>query len=153
MKIAVLSPHAKLSADTLKSRRWMYGVLAGFLILAVSFGLIISRSLQNQMGGFLDAARRVGGGDFTAEVPTHGNDEFALLGVEFNKMAGLLQDRMHDLSNERARLQEAMRTIGETFASNLDREALLEIVVRAAVDGVDADAGRGGGRPPGPGRF
>ena len=34
-----------------------------------------------------------------------------------------------------------MRRIGETFASNLDRDALLEIVVRTAVDGVGADGG------------
>jgi diguanylate cyclase (GGDEF)-like protein len=40
-----------------------------------------------------------------------------------------------------------MRRIGETFASNLDREALLEIVVRTAVDGVGADAGRASVRP------
>jgi diguanylate cyclase (GGDEF)-like protein len=80
-------------------------------------------------------------------VPTEGNDEFAALGVEFNKMSLQLQDRLSDLRAERARLQTAMRTIGETFASNLDREALLEIVVRAAVDGVDADAGRASVRP------
>jgi len=35
-----------------------------------------------------------------------------------------------------------MRRTGETFASNLDRDALLEIVVRTAVDGVEAEAGR-----------
>jgi diguanylate cyclase (GGDEF)-like protein len=62
-------------------------------------------------------------------------------------MSRQLQDRLQDLRSERARLQTAMRTIGETFASNLDREALLEIVVRAAVDGVDADAGRASVRP------
>jgi diguanylate cyclase (GGDEF)-like protein len=35
-----------------------------------------------------------------------------------------------------------MRRIGEAFASNLDRDGLLEIVVRASVDGVAADGGR-----------
>ena len=38
--------------------------------------------------------------------------------------------------------ESAMQRIGETFASNLDRDALLEIVVRTAVDGVAAEAGR-----------
>src|ERR687885_346263 len=65
-----------------------------------------------------------------------------MLGAEFNKMSAQLQERLEELSRERARLQEAMRRIGETFASNLDREGLLEIVVKTAVDGVGAEAGR-----------
>jgi len=40
-----------------------------------------------------------------------------------------------------------MPRMGETFASNLARAALLEIVVRAAVDGVGAAAGRASVRP------
>jgi diguanylate cyclase (GGDEF)-like protein len=35
-----------------------------------------------------------------------------------------------------------MRRLGEAVAANLDRDALLELVVRTAVDGVGADAGR-----------
>jgi diguanylate cyclase (GGDEF)-like protein len=35
-----------------------------------------------------------------------------------------------------------MRRLGEAVASNLDRDALLELVVRTAVDGLAADAGR-----------
>src|SRR5204862_7000195 len=56
--------------------------------------------------------------------------------------AGQLEEREEDLRQERVRLENAMRRIGETFASNLDRDALLEIVVRTAVDGVAAEAGR-----------
>ena len=58
-----------------------------------------------------------------------------------------LEDRLEELNQERAGLQMAMRRIGETFASNLDREALLEIVVGTAVDGIKADAGRASVRP------
>src|SRR3954447_7249708 len=147
VKVAVFAPRTALKASVRKKRALAVGGIAVFLLLAVGFGLIISRALQSQMGRFLEAARRLGSGDFSASVPTEGNDEFAMLGVEFNKMSRQLQDRLQDLRSERARLQTAMRTIGETFASNLDREALLEIVVRAAVDGVDADAGRASVRP------
>jgi diguanylate cyclase (GGDEF)-like protein len=70
-----------------------------------------------------------------------------MLGEEFNAMSRQLEDRLADLNRERGRLQVAMTRIGETFASNLDREALLEIVVRAAVDGVGAEAGRALVRP------
>jgi diguanylate cyclase (GGDEF)-like protein len=142
VKVALFANRAALT-DKVQARRTQALIaVALFFVVALLSGLLISRSLQSQMGRFLLAARRVGSGDFSEPVPVEGNDEFAQLGVEFNKMSGQLQDRLQDLRSERGRLQEAMRTIGKTFASNLDREALLEIVVEATVDGVDADAGR-----------
>jgi len=147
VKVDLFASRATLQESVREKRAVAVGGILLFLLLAMGFGLLISRTLQSQMGSFLGAARRLGSGDFSAKVPTDGNDEFALLGVEFNKMSVQLQDRLEDLKQERVRLQTAMRTIGETFASNLDREALLEIVVRAAVDGVDADAGRASVRP------
>ena len=100
---------------------------------------------------FLEAARKLAGGDFSAKVPTVGRDEFAALGEEFNKMSGELERRLAELAQERERVQYSMRRLGEAVASKLDRDALLEIVVRTAVDGVAADAGprrasRGGDR-------
>jgi diguanylate cyclase (GGDEF)-like protein len=147
IKIAVLSPRPGLSENVRKWRLLAAVLLVGFLLLAITFGLVVSRSLQSQMGSFLEAARRLREGDYATQVPTHGNDEFAALGAEFNAMSVQLQDRLRELNQERGRLKEAMRRIGETFASNLDREALLEIVVRTAVDGVGADAGRASVRP------
>src|SRR4051794_23438848 len=118
------------------------GILLGFLVLALTFALAVSRSLQAQIGAFLQAARRLGGGDFSTDVPTPGRDEFAELGGEFNKMSRELEARLEDLRLQRARLESSMRRIGESFASNLDRDALLEIVAGAAMDGVEAEGGR-----------
>jgi diguanylate cyclase (GGDEF)-like protein len=141
-KVAVLAPKA-MESDAVKNGRWLAGgILVGFLAFAFFFGVLVLRSLQRQIGAFLQAARRLGTGDFTVEVPTAGHDEFAALGDEFNKMSRELAERLEELNQERARLQEAMRRIGETFAANLDREGLLEIVVKTAVDGVNAEAGR-----------
>ena len=123
-------------APCAKGRLLAGGILAGFFVLAFTFALLVSRSLQRQIDSFLQAARRLGSGDFTIEVPTSGHDEFAALGEEFNKMSRQLEERLEELNQERARLQDAMRRIGETFAANLDREGLLEIVVKTAVDGV-----------------
>ncbi|MCW3040869.1 MAG: diguanylate cyclase, partial [Solirubrobacterales bacterium] len=50
--------------------------------------------------------------------------------------------KIAEVEAEQARLALAMRRIGETFASNLDRDALLEIVLRTAVDGAGATGGR-----------
>src|SRR4051794_22235337 len=51
-------------------------------------------------------------------------------------------ERLQALERERARLRVAVHRIGDAFASNLDLDALLQIVTRAGVDALDADAGR-----------
>ena len=117
-------------------------VLVAFLVMAFGFALLVSRSLQAQVQRLLDAAKRLGKGEFSIEVPTEGDDEFAALGSEFNAMARQLESRLEELQQERARLQEAIRRVGESFAKGLDRDALLEIVVQTAMDGVGADCGR-----------
>ena len=57
-------------------------------------------------------------------------------------MSRELERRLVELSQERGRVQDSMRRLGEAVAANLDRDALLELVVQTAVDGVGADAGR-----------
>ena len=117
-------------------------VLFAFLVCALAFALTAARSLQSQISRLLEAARKLGKGDFSVAVPTEGNDEFAALGREFNDMARELESRLEELGLERARLQETVRRVGESLGKGLDRDALLGIVVEAALDGVDADSGR-----------
>jgi diguanylate cyclase (GGDEF)-like protein len=118
------------------------GVLVGFLVLAIAFALTVSRTLQQEVQRLLVAAQRLGRGDFSVAVPAEGNDEFAALGKEFNDMARQLEGRLEELQRERARLQEAIRRVGESITRGLDRVGLLEIVVQTAVDGIGAAAGR-----------
>jgi diguanylate cyclase (GGDEF)-like protein len=134
-----------LTADastTSDNRTFAAVILFGFLLLAIACAVLVSRTLQREIARFLTAARKLGAGDFSAQVPTTGRDEFAALGDEFNKMSGELERRLAELTQERGRVQSSMRRLGEAVASNLDRDALLELVVRTAVDGVGADAGR-----------
>jgi diguanylate cyclase (GGDEF)-like protein len=116
--------------------------IAGFLILAFFFSLIASRALHGQLSRFLEAARRLGSGDFSATVPTEGHDEFALLGQEFNNMSEQLERRLGELEQERSRVRQSIRRIGEAFASGLDRDALLELALNTAMDATDAQRGR-----------
>jgi diguanylate cyclase (GGDEF)-like protein len=118
------------------------GVIVAFLALAFVFALIVSRTLQSEVQRLLFAAQRIGRGDFSVPVPAEGNDEFAALGKEFNKMATQLEHRLEELGRERGRLQDAIRRVGESFARGLDRVGVLEIVVQTAVDGVGGDCGR-----------
>jgi diguanylate cyclase (GGDEF)-like protein len=116
-------------------------ILVGFFALASFFIFILLRMLQGQVASMLEAARRIGRGDFSGEVPVEGNDELAGLAREFNKMSGQLSEQMTQLQRQREELDQSVRRIGEAFASGLDRTALLEIVIETALAAAEAEAG------------
>ena len=154
--VRLLLPDQDTADPTAAPSLFAAAAFVGFLALAFIFAVAVSRRLQSEIQRLLVAAQRLGGGDFSVEVPAEGNDEFAALGKEFNSMARQLEARLEELQRERARLQEAIRRVGESFSASLDRVGLLEIVVQTAVDGIGAvgrprhDARRGG--PPEGGR-
>jgi diguanylate cyclase (GGDEF)-like protein len=147
VEVTVLSNLSATSASLRSSRAVAIGFIIGFLVLALSFSLLASRALQAQLGRFLQAARRLAGGDFSSPIETEGHDEFAALGEEFNNMSTQLAHRLDELSQERVRLRESISRIGQTFASNLDRQALLELALKTAVDAVQGSCGRLSIRP------
>ena len=136
-----------------KSSAQVIAILAAALIAAFAFAITVSRSLQAQIQRLLEAARTLRLGNFGIEVPTEGNDEFAALGMEFNTMAQELEKKIDELDLERRRLREAIQRLGQSFAKGLERDAVLEIVVQTAVDGVGAEAGRAAVRTGAASRF
>jgi diguanylate cyclase (GGDEF)-like protein len=140
--VSVLSDVAATTGSLDEDRLLAAAFIAGFLVLAFFFTLLASRGLQAQVSRFLDAARRLGSGDFSSPVQTVGHDEFAALGEEFNSMSRQLQHRLDQLEEERARVRSSIRRIGDAFASGLDRDALLELALRTAMDATGADRGR-----------
>ena len=116
-------------------------ILVGFFALASVFIFFVLRMLQGQIASMLAAAKRIGGGDFSGEVPVEGNDELAGLAREFNLMSERLSDQMRQLQRQREELDQSVRRIGEAFAAGLDRSALLEIVIETALAAAQADAG------------
>jgi diguanylate cyclase (GGDEF)-like protein len=142
VKVTALSSLAATAASVTPSRVLAAAFIVAFLILALAFSLLASRALQDQLGRFLSAARRLAGGDFSSRIHTQGRDEFAALGEEFNNMSNELARRLEELTQERVRLREAIRRIGQTFASNLDRAALLDLALKTAIDATRAECGR-----------
>jgi diguanylate cyclase (GGDEF)-like protein len=147
--VTVLSSLATTDSSGTGSRVLAGAFIVAFLLLAFAFSVLASRGLQGQVSRFLQAARRLGSGDFSSPIRIDGRDEFAALGEEFNSMSSQLSHRLEELSQERVRLREAIRRIGQTFASNLDRPALLELALKTAIDAVQAGCGRVSTRPDG----
>jgi diguanylate cyclase (GGDEF)-like protein len=146
IEVSILSSLSS-TAGSLGSARLLAALfIAGFLVLAFFFSLLASRALHGQLTRFLEAARRLGGGDFSAQIQTSGRDEFAALATEFNDMSMQLARRLDELEQERSRVRKSIRRIGEAFASGLDRDALLELALRTAMDATQAVRGRVSGR-------
>jgi diguanylate cyclase (GGDEF)-like protein len=142
LDVHVLIPESELQNAVSENTLGIILILLAFLVCALAFALTAARSLGLQTTRLLDAAKHIGKGDFSVEVPAEGNDEFAALGREFNSMARQLEARLEELQLERARLQETVRRVGESLGKGLDRDAMLGIVVQTAVDGVGAECGR-----------
>ena len=142
VQVTVLSDASAVGGSVASARMVAVVFIVGFLLLAVLFTLLASRALQSQLSRFLEAARRLGSGDFSEPIQTYGNDEFASLGNEFNKMSMQLAGRLDDLKHEQARVRRSIRNIGEAFALNLDRNGLLQLALETAVDATGADRGR-----------
>jgi diguanylate cyclase (GGDEF)-like protein len=115
--------------------------LLAFFGIALLFVVMLLRTLQGQVTTMLEAARRIGGGDFSQKVPVIGRDEMSGLADEFNKMSDRLAEQMHQLRRQQVEIDRAVRRIGEASAAGLDRQALLEILAETAVGACDAEYG------------
>ncbi len=139
VRIALFAPAQ--AAGFFASRPRVAVAVAVFFVVALIAVLLILRSLQAYVRDMLDAAKRVGGGDFSAEVPVSGDDELAGLATEFNRMSDRLGVQMDQLRRQRLEIESSVRRIGDAFASGLDRDAMLEILVETAVGSCEADYG------------
>jgi diguanylate cyclase (GGDEF)-like protein len=117
-------------------------ILLAFGLLALVTSIFVVRALQAQIEQFLSAARRLAHGDFSRPVPVEGADEFAALAGEFNAMSTQLASKIEEVERKRSELEDTIRRVGEAFATGLDREAMVNLVVRTAVEACEAEAGR-----------
>lgn len=141
-RLHVLEDSSDMSSAIDRSRLLIGGLLVAFLILSLVSSVVVVRALQGQLDNFLQAARRLGRGNFGEPVPVQGDDEFAALGQEFNTMAAQLESHIQEVEAKRRELEDSIRRIGEAFGTGLDRQGLVDLAVRTAVGSCDAQAGR-----------
>ena len=87
------------------------------LIFAV-FALFLTQRLFAPLATLKDALARASGGDFTKRIPSLGDDEFSMIGREFNNMAETIANRDEQLQTQQARLlqREQLATVGKMSA-------------------------------------
>ena len=141
-QIHVLRDASDMSSAINRSRLLIGGLMIAFLGLSLASSVFVVRALQGQIDSFLQAARRLGGGDLGERVPVEGDDEFAALGQEFNTMAEQLEAHIVEVERKRRELEDSIRRIGEAFGTGLDRQGLVDLAVRTAIEACDAEAGR-----------
>ena len=142
IEMAVLQPADALADRITRNRIIIGALLVAFLILALCGAWVIGRALAGQIDEFLAAAKRLARGDFRRPVPIHGDDEFAQLGREFNSMSEQLAGKMEEVERKRGELEETIRRVGEALATGLDRQGVMELAVKQAVDACEAESGR-----------
>lgn len=72
---------------------WSTTVLAAAILLMVLvFSLLFSERVTRPLRSLMQAAQRVGAGDYDTTVPSTGHDETAQLSAEFNRMARQLAE-------------------------------------------------------------
>ncbi len=131
LRLALLGPVE--SGGFLSSSPAVIAALVVFFAVALVFVTMLLRMLGGQVRAMLEAARGIGEGDFSRKVPVLGDDEMAGLASEFNKMSDRLSAQMEELRRQQLEVDRSVRRIGEAFASGLDREPLLKVVVETAL--------------------
>jgi PAS domain S-box-containing protein len=81
------------------------------LLIAVTLGLAITRSITLPLARLVEGSRMVARGEFHYQVAIHGNDELAHLGQVFNDTARQLQNLYASLQFSEDRLRRAIDTI------------------------------------------
>jgi diguanylate cyclase (GGDEF)-like protein len=142
LELAVFHSTAELSKTISRNRLVIGLLLLAFLVLALASAVVVSRALTQQIDTFLVGARRLARGDFRQPVSVQGHDEFAQLGREFNSMSVQLASKIEEVHRQRGELTEAIRRVGDALAMGLDRDGVVALAVRTAVDACDAEVGR-----------
>ncbi len=85
-------------------------IVSAGALLAFAMGHVVVRPIT----ALASAARRVGGGDFTARAPAQSRDEIGQLGGAFNEMTARLSQAHADLEGKNSELGAALRYLQES---------------------------------------
>ncbi|MEG1918358.1 MAG: ATP-binding protein, partial [Oscillospiraceae bacterium] len=81
----------------------MQALIIGLLI-SVLLSFLLSKTMVGPIEKLTDGAERVAAGDFSNQISVESTDEIGILTTTFNDMAGVLQDTLAAIENERNKL-------------------------------------------------
>lgn len=81
----------------------MQALIIGLLI-SVLLSFLLSKTMVGPIEKLTAGAEKVAAGDFDSELPVESTDEIGILTGTFNEMAGVLQDTLAAMENERNKL-------------------------------------------------
>ena len=115
------------------------GVLIWLTILALLVGVIVTTfsllSLR-PIKRLAAAARSISKGDFSPVIDIESNDEFGLLGTEFNNMARSLSQRQQQLVRQQKQLEEVNRQLRQSSIDLALMKLYNEHIIRSLHNGI-----------------
>ena len=133
---------AQCAVDLLGSiaREWLGRGIAPTLQLRVIVSVYLIDACLTPVALLAAAQGRLDGAAIVAAVPLLG----LLAAFAHDRRARIdeLTSRLDELQEERGRLDAAIRRVGEASGAGLDRPALLDLLLRTAVDALGAQCGR-----------
>ena len=81
----------------------MQALIIGLLI-SILLSFLLSKTMVGPIEKLTAGAEKVAAGDFDSELPVESTDEIGILTGTFNEMAGVLQDTLAAMENERNKL-------------------------------------------------
>ncbi len=84
---------------TILIRAMLFGVL-----VAVLLSFFLAKTITTPIERLTDQATRIAEGDFGEPAEVYARDEIGILTQTFNEMAGILQDNLHTIEDERSKL-------------------------------------------------
>ena len=139
--LAALTPQARIDSSSGATQRRLLVALLGVLILVGLVAWLEGRTIVRAVSRLVRASNAIAAGDLERRVPVSGRDELATLARSFNDMAEQLSARLHELEDERGRLQDAITLFGEALAATHDVDQLLRVVLDAEVEATGATGG------------
>lgn len=89
-------------------------VIAAAMIVAISLGIFISRTISNPMRKLLVAADKIADGDLDVYVDIHTKDEVGNLATAFNKMADNLNDVVSNINIASEQVAESAKQVSDS---------------------------------------
>ncbi len=128
-----------ITAGIQRASRLALSAVALSLLLSVLLAWLFTRQIARPIQSLAETARRIEGGDMTAQAPIRSQDEIGVLAQTFNSMAAQIGDliaglelqvaqRTQDLER-RAALLEIAADVGRTVASILELDLLTRRIV------------------------